>query len=96
MTAHDVVFLPGDGIGPEVANAARRVVDASGVEIRWIERAMGLVAFEAEGDALPAEAVATIKEAGVALKGPTTTPIGKGHVSANVASRPRTARSTSW
>ena len=49
MPAHPVVFLPGDGIGPEVASAARRVVDASGVEVSWIDRSMGLVAFEDAG-----------------------------------------------
>ncbi len=84
---HDVVYLPGDGIGPEVAGAARRVVDAAGVPVRWIDRDMGLAALDRAGDALPAEVVQTIRRAGVALKGPTTTPIGRGHASANVRLR---------
>ncbi len=87
MAKHRVVFLPGDGIGPEVAGAARRIVDAAGMDIEWIDREMGLVAFEKVGDALPAEVTETVKACGVALKGPTTTPIGRGHVSANVRMR---------
>jgi isocitrate dehydrogenase (NAD+) len=87
VSAHPIVFLPGDGIGPEVAAVARRVVDAAGVEVEWIEMAMGLCAFEAEGDALPDAVVRRIRETGTALKGPTTTPIGTGHVSANVRLR---------
>ncbi|MGE0193896.1 MAG: isocitrate/isopropylmalate dehydrogenase family protein [Planctomycetota bacterium] len=87
MSRHRVVFLPGDGIGPEVAAAAREVVDASGMEIDWVDQEMGLVAFEKCGDALPREVIEAITECGVALKGPTTTPIGRGHVSANVRLR---------
>src|SRR5262245_49301609 len=84
---HDVVLLPGDGIGPEVVEAARRVVEAADVPVRWIEREIGLPALEKHGDTLPAVTLQAIREAGVALKGPTTTPIGKGHVSANVRLR---------
>ncbi len=84
---HPVVFLPGDGIGPEVASAAREVVDAAGVAVDWIHQDMGLCAFEAEGDALPPRVVEAIREVKTALKGPTTTPIGRGHVSANVRLR---------
>ena len=87
MSAHRVVFLPGDGIGPEVAHAARRVLEAAGMEIDWIDMDLGLCAFEKCGDALPADTLAAIKGTGVALKGPTTTPIGTGHVSANVRLR---------
>ena len=87
MTRHRVVFLPGDGIGPEVTASARRVLEASGIEIDWVEADMGLGAFERHGDALPADTIAAIEECGVALKGPTTTPIGTGHVSANVRLR---------
>lgn len=87
MPRHRVVYLPGDGIGPEVAASARRVLEASGMDIEWVEAEMGLTAFEKYGDALPADAIAAIKDCGVALKGPTTTPIGKGHVSANVRLR---------
>jgi isocitrate dehydrogenase (NAD+) len=87
MSAHRVVFLPGDGIGPEVAHAARRVLEAAEMPIEWTEMDLGLCALEKHGDAMPAATVAAIKECGVALKGPTTTPIGGGHVSANVRLR---------
>jgi len=87
MSAHRVVFLPGDGIGPEVANSARRVLEAADVEIEWLDMDLGLCAFEKHGDALPPETLAAVREYGVALKGPTTTPIGGGHVSANVRLR---------
>jgi len=87
MGAHQVVFLAGDGIGPEVATAARRVLGAAGMDIEWIDMDLGLGAFEKHGDALPAATVEAVREVGVALKGPTTTPIGKGHVSANVRLR---------
>ena len=87
MSRHRVVVLPGDGIGPEVVEAAVACVEAAGMEIDWNEQPMGLSAFEATGDALPESTVAAIRECGVAQKGPTTTPIGKGHVSANVRLR---------
>jgi isocitrate dehydrogenase (NAD+) len=87
MAKHRVILLPGDGIGPEVVGAARRVVDASGPEIDWVPMDIGVVAFDKYGDALPAEVLDEIRRCGVALKGPTTTPIGKGHVSANVRMR---------
>jgi isocitrate dehydrogenase (NAD+) len=70
-----------------VVEAARRVVEAAEVPVRWIEREIGLPALEKQGDTLPASTLQAIREAGVALKGPTTTPIGKGHVSANVRLR---------
>ena len=87
MTTHRVVLLPGDGIGPEVVDAARRVVEAAGVQVTWDERTIGLKAVERNGDALPTAVVDAIREVGVALKGPTTTPSGSGHVSANVRLR---------
>lgn len=87
MSKHRVVLLPGDGIGPEVVDAARRVVEAAGVPVEWVPMQIGLVAFEAGGDALPPDVVQEIRACRVALKGPTTTPIGRGHVSANVRLR---------
>ncbi len=87
MAKHRVVLLPGDGIGPEVVEAARRVIDASGPEIEWIPMEIGAGAFETHGDTLPPAVLDEIRRCGVALKGPTTTPIGKGHVSANVRLR---------
>jgi isocitrate dehydrogenase (NAD+) len=63
------------------------VVEGSGVDIEWVEMEIGLGAFDKHGDALPAEVVREIRACGVALKGPTTTPIGRGHQSANVRLR---------
>ncbi len=87
MSAHRVVFLAGDGIGPEVAGAAREVLAAANMEIDWVDMDLGLGAFEKHGDALPPQTLEAIKDCSVALKGPTTTPIGTGHVSANVRLR---------
>jgi isocitrate dehydrogenase (NAD+) len=87
MSAHRVVLLPGDGIGPEVTEAARRVVEAAGLDVEWIEMPIGALAFERHGDALPAQTLQAIRATGTALKGPTTTPIAKGHSSANVRLR---------
>ncbi len=81
------VFLPGDGIGPEVADSARLVIAAANVEIDWIPAEIGLCAFEKRGDALPEDVVELVRECGLALKGPTATPSGTGHVSANVRLR---------
>jgi isocitrate dehydrogenase (NAD+) len=86
-TQHAVVMIPGDGIGPEVADACRQVLAATGVSIQWDEQPAGLVAAEACGVALPESTLAAIRRARVALKGPTTTPSGGGHVSANVQLR---------
>jgi isocitrate dehydrogenase (NAD+) len=85
--AHRVTLIPGDGIGPEVAEATRAVLDATGVGIDWIERLAGSIALEAEGSLLPEETLASIRETRVALKGPITTPVGTGFRSVNVALR---------
>ena len=87
MSKHRVVLLPGDGIGPEVVDAGRRVVEAAGVNVEWVPMEAGLRAFEQTGDALSQSVVEAIRSAGVAMKGPTTTPIAGGHVSANVRLR---------
>lgn len=84
---HYVTLIPGDGIGPEVANAATRVVDAVGVDVHWDRRVAGLQAIEEYGNALPKKTLESIRSNQVALKGPTTTPIGKGHRSVNVLLR---------
>lgn len=85
--SYDVTLIPGDGIGPEVANATRRVLDATGVGINWDEKRAGMVALETEGDLLPAATVESIRKNRLGLKGPMTTPIGKGFRSVNVALR---------
>lgn len=84
---HTVCIIPGDGIGPEVAHVAREVIDASGASIKWIELPAGAAAVEEHGDVLPAHTVAEIARHRVALKGPVTTPIGKGFSSVNVQLR---------
>jgi isocitrate dehydrogenase (NAD+) len=82
-----VVLIPGDGIGPEVTAATCQVVEAAGAAIDWIEAAAGWGAAEKLGDPLPAATVDLIRRYRVALKGPCTTPIGKGFRSINVALR---------
>lgn len=85
---HKVVLIPGDGIGPEVAQAAQAVLDATGVDIEWFEHQAGLGAIDAGSDTvLPQETMQAIRNHGVALKGPCTTPIGDGFSSVNVALR---------
>jgi isocitrate dehydrogenase (NAD+) len=82
-----VTFIPGDGIGPEVAWAARRCLDATGVGFDWDERIAGEAAIERFKTPLPEETLASVRERRVALKGPITTPIGTGFRSVNVALR---------
>lgn len=87
--AHTVCLIPGDGIGPEVAAAARKVLDASGAEIEWLELPAGAAAVEKYGDVLPDHTIEAIEQHKVALKGPVTTPIGMGFSSVNVQLRKR-------
>ncbi len=82
-----VVLIAGDGIGPEVAAATRRVVEAAGADITWVEAAAGLAAVERYGDPLPLATLELIRRYRVALKGPCTTPVGKGFRSINVRLR---------
>ena len=85
---HTVVLIPGDGIGPEVTEAARHVIDASGAGLSWVERPAGACVVEAGGDqVLPDETIEAIRTHQVALKGPCMTPIGGGYSSVNVALR---------
>ena len=82
-----VTFIPGDGIGPEVAWAARRCLDATGVAFHWDERLAGEVAIRQHNTPLPEETLQSIRDNRVAIKGPITTPIGTGFRSVNVALR---------
>jgi isocitrate dehydrogenase (NAD+) len=85
--ATPVVLIPGDGIGPEVAAATRRVVEAAGADLAWVEAAAGHGAVERFGDPLPEATLDLIRRHRVALKGPCTTPVGKGFRSINVRMR---------
>jgi isocitrate dehydrogenase (NAD+) len=84
---HVITLIPGDGIGPEVAEATCKILAATGVDIRWETALAGVAAVEATGSALPEATLASVRKNKVAIKGPTTTPVGKGHVSANVGLR---------
>ena len=84
---HRVTFIPGDGVGPEVAEATRRVLEATGVEFQWDYVVIGAEAAEKTGTPLPESALDSIRRNGVAIKGPVTTPIASGFRSVNVALR---------
>lgn len=85
--SHDVVLIPGDGIGPEITRAMRRVVDATGVSISWHVAEAGAAQIERAGTPLPPETLEAVRTYGVAIKGPVTTPVGTGFRSVNVALR---------
>jgi isocitrate dehydrogenase (NAD+) len=84
---HRVTLIPGDGIGPEVSEAARTVVDACGVDIEWDVQEAGAAVLERDGSPLPDTILDAIRASRVALKGPITTPVGTGFRSVNVALR---------
>jgi isocitrate dehydrogenase (NAD+) len=85
--AYNVTLIPGDGIGPEVVSAAVRVLQATGVAFEWETMDAGLAALGKEGVPLPPKVLESVRRNGVALKGPTGTPIGGGHRSVNVELR---------
>jgi isocitrate dehydrogenase (NAD+) len=86
--AHRVVLIPGDGTGPELTEATRRVLEATGVEFDWdVQQAGADVMDKFGGNPLPDATLDAIREAGVALKGPITTPVGTGFRSVNVTLR---------
>ena len=85
--SHTVTLIPGDGTGPELTEATRRVLEATGVAFDWDVRQAGVDVMETAGTPLPPETLESIKRNGVALKGPITTPIGTGFRSVNVALR---------
>src|SRR5829696_8634683 len=87
LVAHRVTLIPGDGIGPEVIEAARRVVEATGVSIEWERRDMGAGAFSRTGRALPLETLDSIRANRVSLKGPIETPVTSGLRSSNLELR---------
>jgi isocitrate dehydrogenase (NAD+) len=86
--AHRVVLIPGDGTGPELTEATRRVLEATGAEFDWDVRHAGVdVMDEHGGNPLPDDVLEAVRQTGVALKGPITTPVGHGFRSVNVALR---------
>jgi isocitrate dehydrogenase (NAD+) len=85
--AHRVTLIPGDGTGPELTEATRRVLEATGVDVEWDVRQAGVEVMEEAGTPLPEETLDSIRRNRVALKGPITTPIGTGFRSVNVALR---------
>src|SRR4051794_41176134 len=85
--AHAVTLIPGDGIGPEVSEAAVHVLSATGVEFEWDIREAGSAVMAREGTPLPDSVLRSIRATRTALKGPITTPVGTGFRSVNVALR---------
>src|SRR5437667_7858911 len=84
---HRITLIPGDGIGPEVASAVVRIIEASGAQIEWEQHIAGQQALDKFGVTLPEELLESIKRNKVGLKGPITTPVGKGFTSVNVGLR---------
>jgi len=87
LAPHRVTLIPGDGVGPEVSDATRRVLDATGVKFEWDVQNAGLGVMEKYGTPMPEHVLQSIRRNKVAIKGPLTTPIGKGIRSVNVALR---------
>jgi isocitrate dehydrogenase (NAD+) len=87
MMAHHITLIPGDGIGPEVAEATVRAVDATGAVIEWDRVEAGARALAEQGQLIPDDVFASLEYTRVGLKGPTATPVGGGHQSINVALR---------
>ncbi|MFY9265213.1 MAG: isocitrate/isopropylmalate family dehydrogenase [Solirubrobacterales bacterium] len=85
--AYEVTFIPGDGTGPEISEATRRVLEATGVEFDWDRQNAGVDVYEKEGTPLPDRVIESIKRTKLAIKGPITTPVGSGFRSINVALR---------
>jgi isocitrate dehydrogenase (NAD+) len=87
MMRHQITLIPGDGIGPEVADATARAVEATGADIEWERVDAGARALAEQGQLLPDDVFASLEMTHVGLKGPITTPIGGGHQSINVTLR---------
>ena len=89
MTTHQIVLIPGDGIGPDVAAATVRVLEAAQAPVEWVEHHAGVAALQTLGEVLPEQTLDAVRERGIALKGPCTTPVGEGFTSVNVQLRKR-------
>ncbi|MBL8290679.1 MAG: NAD-dependent isocitrate dehydrogenase, partial [Bryobacterales bacterium] len=86
---HNITLIPGDGIGPEVAEAAVRVIDEAGVKIDWDRVECSEKIIKETGESVPTPVLRSLERNRVGLKGPVTTPIGTGYQSVNVALRKR-------
>ena len=84
---YSITLIPGDGIGPSIADAARRVIEAAGVQVSWDVQEAGVAAIDKYKDPLPPQTMESVTRTKVALKGPLTTPVGTGFRSVNVALR---------
>jgi len=84
---HTITLIPGDGIGPEIVAATVRVIEATGVDIAWETQILGAQALEKYGSTLPDASIEAMRRNKVSLKGPITTPVGKGFTSVNVGLR---------
>lgn len=89
MAKRRVVLIPGDGIGPEITEVVVRILAAAGADLDWDRQLAGLAALEATGEVLPEATIEAIDHHRLALKGPCTTPVGKGFSSVNVQLRKR-------
>lgn len=87
MSRHTVTLIPGDGIGPEITEAMRRVVEATGIDIVWEKAEAGAHLMDSVGTPLPEATLDSIRANRVAIKGPVTTPVGSGFRSVNVQLR---------
>jgi len=87
MSKHKVILLPGDGIGPEIAASVVEILEAAGAPIQWERYEAGEEALRLRGDPLPEDVLEAIRRTGLCLKGPVTTPVGKGFKSVNVRLR---------
>ena len=85
--SYTVTLIPGDGIGPELAEATTKVLEASGIGFEWDRQDAGEATIASEGTPLPVRVIESIRANGVGLKGPITTPVGSGFRSVNVALR---------
>jgi len=85
--AYRVTLIPGDGTGPELAQATRRVLESTGIAFEWDIQNAGTDVYEREGTPLPPRVLDSLRKNKVGLKGPITTPVGSGFRSINVALR---------
>lgn len=87
LMKHNITLIPGDGIGPEIISETVRIIESTGVDIEWETFIIGAQALEKFGTTIPEPTIESIRKNRVALKGPLTTPVGKGFTSVNVGLR---------